>query len=168
MNEQELCKKRLIDLSKQANRKGIVLFSDFLNLNEQNIYQQNIKLYESKTESFGGVDRVLKTAAGIGEVEVRRGRRDDDDINIFGFHTGGFEGFESGRTGKVAGGLLRLGNVSLGDTGTGADPFVTGIHHSFHIGIGDDPLRQIRSGSGDSYAHSSLNISEKITVALRI
>jgi len=56
MNEQELCKKRLIDLSKQANRKGIVLFSDFLNLNEQNIYQQNLKFYETKTESFGGVD----------------------------------------------------------------------------------------------------------------
>ena len=56
MNEQELCKKRLIDLSKQANRKGIVLFSDFLNLNEQNIYQQTKKLFETQTESFGGVD----------------------------------------------------------------------------------------------------------------
>ena len=56
MNEQELCKKRLIDLSKQANRKGIVLFSDFLNLNEQNIYQQSQKFFETKTESFGGVD----------------------------------------------------------------------------------------------------------------
>lgn len=55
MNEQELCKKRLIDLSKQANRKGIVLFSDFLNLNEQNIYHQSEKLFETKTESFGGV-----------------------------------------------------------------------------------------------------------------
>ena len=37
MNEQELCRKRLLDLSRQADRKGIVLFSDFLNLNEQNI-----------------------------------------------------------------------------------------------------------------------------------
>lgn len=55
MNEQELCKKRLIDLSKQANRKGIVLFSDFLNLNELNIYHQCKKLFETKTESFGGV-----------------------------------------------------------------------------------------------------------------
>lgn len=55
MNEQELCKKRLIDLSKQANRKGIVLFSDFLNLNEQNIYHQSEKFFETKTESFGGV-----------------------------------------------------------------------------------------------------------------
>lgn len=55
MNEQELCKKRLIDLSKQANRKGIVLFSDFLNLNEQNIFYQSEKLLETKTEHFGGV-----------------------------------------------------------------------------------------------------------------
>lgn len=55
MNEQELCKKRLIDLSKQANRKGIVLFSDFLNLNELNIYRQSEKFFETKTESFGGV-----------------------------------------------------------------------------------------------------------------
>lgn len=55
MNEQELCRKRLIDLSKQANRKGIVLFSDFLNLNELNIYHQSEKFFETKTESFGGV-----------------------------------------------------------------------------------------------------------------
>lgn len=56
MNEQELCKKRLIDLSKQANRKGIVVFSDFLNLNELNIYHQCEKFFESKSESFGGVE----------------------------------------------------------------------------------------------------------------
>lgn len=55
MNEQELCKKRLIDLSKQADRKGIVLFSDFLNLNELNIYHQSEKFFKTKTESFGGV-----------------------------------------------------------------------------------------------------------------
>ena len=29
MDEQELCKKRLIDLSMQADRKGIVTFSTF-------------------------------------------------------------------------------------------------------------------------------------------
>lgn len=55
MDEQDLCKKKLIDLSRQANRKGIVLFSDFLNLNEQTIYHQNEKYYETKTESFGGI-----------------------------------------------------------------------------------------------------------------
>lgn len=55
MNEQELCKKRLTDLSKQANRKGIVLFSDFLNLNELHIYHQSKNSFETQTESFGGV-----------------------------------------------------------------------------------------------------------------
>ncbi|MDD6058593.1 MAG: YlmH/Sll1252 family protein [Clostridiales bacterium] len=55
MNEEELCKKRLIDLSRQADRKGIVLFSDFLNLNELNIYHRSLSLFDTKTESFGGV-----------------------------------------------------------------------------------------------------------------
>ena len=48
-------KKKLIDLYRQANRKGIVLFSDFLNLNELNIYHQNEKFFETKTEVSGGV-----------------------------------------------------------------------------------------------------------------
>ena len=56
MNEQELCKKRLIDLSKQADIKGIVTFSDFLNLNEQNIYHTVKKALYTKTASFGGYD----------------------------------------------------------------------------------------------------------------
>ena len=56
MNEQELCKKRLIDLSKQANRKGIVVFSDFLNLNELNIYHSTKKSLYTKAELFGGYD----------------------------------------------------------------------------------------------------------------
>ncbi len=55
MNEQELCRKKLIDLSKQADRKGIVLFSSFLNLDEQNIYHQARNVFATKTESSGGV-----------------------------------------------------------------------------------------------------------------
>ena len=54
MNEQELCKKRLIDLSRQAYHKNIVLFSDFLNLNELNIYHTIEKMLSTKTECFGG------------------------------------------------------------------------------------------------------------------
>ena len=56
MNEQELCKKRLIDLSKQADIKGIVTFSDFLNLNEQNIYYTIQKQFYTKAKLFGGYD----------------------------------------------------------------------------------------------------------------
>ena len=56
MNEQELCKKRLIDLSKQADIKGIVTFSDFLNLNEQNIFHMSQKELYTKAQTFGGYE----------------------------------------------------------------------------------------------------------------
>jgi len=56
MNEQELCKKRLLDLSKQADIKGIVTFSDFLNLNELNIYHTIKNTLYTKTEVFGGYE----------------------------------------------------------------------------------------------------------------
>lgn len=56
MNEQELCKKRLLDLSKQADIKGIALFSDFLNLNELNIYHTIKHSLYTQTECFGGYD----------------------------------------------------------------------------------------------------------------
>ena len=55
MNEDELCRKKLIDLSKQADRRGIVLFSTFLNLNEQNIYHQSGRFFATRTECFGGI-----------------------------------------------------------------------------------------------------------------
>ena len=56
MNEQELCKKRLLDLSRQAEIKEIVTFSDFLNLNELNIYHSLHRSLYTKTEGFGGYD----------------------------------------------------------------------------------------------------------------
>lgn len=56
MNEQDLCKKRLIDLSKQADFKEIVTFSDFLNLNEQNIYHTVQKELYTHTKLFGGYE----------------------------------------------------------------------------------------------------------------
>ena len=48
--------KRFIDLSKQANRKGIVTFSDFLTVSEQMILQQNKTKLESEYRMSGGYD----------------------------------------------------------------------------------------------------------------
>jgi RNA-binding protein YlmH len=56
MDEQELCKKRLLDLSRQADRKGIVIFSDFLNLNEQNIFHNTKSSLVTSTGLFGGYE----------------------------------------------------------------------------------------------------------------
>ena len=48
--------KRFVDLSKQANRKGIVMFSDFLTMNEQLILQQNKEKLESEYRMSGGYE----------------------------------------------------------------------------------------------------------------
>ena len=48
--------KRFIDLSKQADRKGIVMFSDFLTINEQLILQQNKEKLESEYRMSGGYE----------------------------------------------------------------------------------------------------------------
>ncbi|MCM1106619.1 MAG: YlmH/Sll1252 family protein [Blautia sp.] len=56
MNEEQLCRKRMMDLDRQADRKGIVTFSDFLNLNEQNIYHAASREFCTQTKLFGGYD----------------------------------------------------------------------------------------------------------------
>lgn len=48
--------KRFIDLSKQANRKGIVTFSDFISMSEQSILQQNKDKLESEYQMSGGYE----------------------------------------------------------------------------------------------------------------
>ncbi len=54
VKEEELLAKRLIDLSRQAQQKNIVVFSDFLNLNELNIFRQQSAEFYSGSECFGG------------------------------------------------------------------------------------------------------------------
>lgn len=54
--DETLLAKRFIDLSRQAQQKGIVIFSEFLNLNELNIFRQNISNLYSDFEIFGGYE----------------------------------------------------------------------------------------------------------------
>ena len=54
--EEEYLKKRFIDLSKRAEDKNIVTFSNFLNLNELNIFHQISKELYSSFQVFGGYD----------------------------------------------------------------------------------------------------------------
>ena len=61
MNEEAtyICK-RLIDLSRQANRKGIVTFSDFLTINEQSILKQNKEKLEFNMGTIAKIVRTIK------------------------------------------------------------------------------------------------------------
>lgn len=52
--DETLLAKRFIDLSRQAQQKDIVLFSDFLNLNEQNIFKNSISELYCGFEMSGG------------------------------------------------------------------------------------------------------------------
>lgn len=52
--DETLLAKRFIDLSRQAQQKDIVLFSDFLNLNEQNILKNSISELYCSFEMSGG------------------------------------------------------------------------------------------------------------------
>lgn len=54
--DETLLAKRFVDLSRQAQQKGIVVFSEFLNLNELNIFRQNISNLYSDFEIYGGYE----------------------------------------------------------------------------------------------------------------
>ena len=54
--DEKLLAKRFIDLSKQAQQKNIVIFSEFLNLNELNIFRQEIPELYSNFEVYGGYE----------------------------------------------------------------------------------------------------------------
>ncbi len=54
--EDTLLAKRFVDLSRQAQQKGIVVFSEFLNINELNIFKQRVSELYSGYEFFGGYE----------------------------------------------------------------------------------------------------------------
>ncbi len=52
--DEELLARRFIDLSRQAQQRDTVLFSEYLNLNELNIFHQGISELYSSFEMSGG------------------------------------------------------------------------------------------------------------------
>lgn len=54
--EEELFQKRLLDLGQMSYRKGIVVFSDFLNLNELNICHYTKNFLPVKYKTYGGYE----------------------------------------------------------------------------------------------------------------
>ena len=64
--EEFMLQKRLIELSKTAYRRGIVTYSDFLNLNELNILHTTPKNeFDTKYETFGGYNDSERQMAGF-------------------------------------------------------------------------------------------------------
>ncbi|MCD8103518.1 MAG: YlmH/Sll1252 family protein [Lachnospiraceae bacterium] len=66
MEKDDLLAKRIQDLAASAQNRGCVLFSDFLNLNEQNICHQTLhKLSWVSWEAFGGYEEAERRMAAF-------------------------------------------------------------------------------------------------------
>lgn len=66
MEKEELLKKRFQELAKLCDKRGCILFSDFLNLNEQNILHQTLQKFSwIKGETFGGYDGAERQIAAF-------------------------------------------------------------------------------------------------------
>lgn len=64
--EEQQIERRLLDLAETAYQRGIVTYSDFLNLNEQNIFHSiRPGLSYLKTESFGGYEAAERQMAAF-------------------------------------------------------------------------------------------------------
>ena len=66
MTSEELFIKRIQELANTADRKGGVVFTDFLNLNEQNILHQTLQKFSwIKGETFGGYEEAERQIAAF-------------------------------------------------------------------------------------------------------
>lgn len=65
MNDNLLSSKRFVDLSKQADRKGIVCFSDFLTLSELNILRSSAPQLVTTYECGGGYEDAERQIAAF-------------------------------------------------------------------------------------------------------
>lgn len=64
--EEEMFQKHLLDLDGAAFRKGIVTFSDFMNLNELNIFHDTIQKFSCRTwKTFGGYESAERQMAAF-------------------------------------------------------------------------------------------------------
>ncbi|MCD7842082.1 MAG: YlmH/Sll1252 family protein, partial [Lachnospiraceae bacterium] len=66
MEKDGLAEKRIRELASRADARGIVTFTDFLNLNEQNIFFDTIQKFSFvKGETFGGYEGAERRIAAV-------------------------------------------------------------------------------------------------------
>src|SRR5262249_54732159 len=92
----------------------------------------------------------LQEARGARKNEIRRRRRDDDQVEVRRGDAGRLERLAARFEREVAGGLRFVRDVALADARSLADPFVARIELLRQVVVGDDPRRQIAAGPGDA------------------
>ena len=70
MNEEEFLYKRFIELAKKSYGKGIFLFTDFLGLSEQTVFERaRAEFRHVRYESFGGAPHAERVMVRFGDAE---------------------------------------------------------------------------------------------------
>ena len=91
----------------------------------------------------------MHEAGGGGKGHVRGDGGHDDEVEVFRFDPGIFQGVAAGLDRQIAGRLIWAGNAALLDSSALDDPLVGGLDHALQVGIGQDLFRQVLAGSGD-------------------
>ena len=76
------------------------------------------------------------------EGDVRRHRRDDEEVDVGGRQAGALQGLGGGLGAEVRRILARAGDPAFADAGAGLDPLVGGIHHLGELGVGERAFRR--------------------------
>jgi len=92
----------------------------------------------------------LQQACGAGKNLVRGGGGDQNHVQIGRAQTGGIERLARGVQRQIRGRLAGCRDVPNPDPGAIEDPLVGGIDHLLQIGIGQQALRQVASGTRDA------------------
>lgn len=95
-------------------------------------------------------ETLLQKTGGAREELVRRGRGDDNQIDVGRLETGRIERSAGGRLGEIATGLPIGDQMALLDSGALEDPGRRGVDDRFEIGIRQRPGRKVAPGSQDA------------------
>src|SRR5207244_40855 len=80
----------------------------------------------------------------------RRGRRDDDEVDIDRRSSRGRERGTARMGREIAREFVIRGDVALADAGALDDPLVAGVDDRLELAIGDEALRQVTARAGNA------------------
>ena len=102
-----------------------------------------------ETGGFGRADLGLNETGGRGKDHVRRGRRDENQIDFISFDPGLFHRGERSLGAHVAGVFVLGRDAAFLDPGAGGDPLVVGLDDLREIGVRQDFFRHVTAGADD-------------------
>ena len=92
----------------------------------------------------------LQQASARRKHHVRRGCRDDDEVDVRGRAAGGRQRRAARVRREIAGEFVLRRDVALADAGALDDPLVARVHHRLEVAVGDEARGQVAARSRDA------------------